>query len=492
MAEILRMEDVRKRFGATVALDGVDLTVSAGEVLALVGENGAGKSTLMKVLSGAHQPEGGRMWLDGQPFRPSHPMEARRAGVSMIYQELSLARHLSVMENIVLGMEPSCGPFVKWREVRQRAVEAMAQLGRSDIAPETPVHRLSIAEQQLVEIARAIAVGAKVLVLDEPTSSLARNDIERLFDLVRRLKASGLGIIYISHFLEEVRVLADRFTVLRDGRSVGSGATSATGHREIIALMVGRSVEDLYPRSRRASGEAVLDLERLAGFQKPASASLTLHRGEVLGIAGLIGAGRTELLRAIFGLDPVRTGRIKVKELAGAASPAEQWARGVGMVSEDRKMEGLALGLSIADNLTLSRLGSFVRPAAQAEASREWIGKLSIRCREPQQRVGHLSGGNQQKVAIARLLHHDVDVLLLDEPTRGIDVGSKAEIYRLIDELACAGKAVLMVSSYLPELLGVCDRIAVMSKGWLHPARPVSEIDEHAIMLEATATKEAA
>ena len=486
------MEGVRKRFGATVALDGMDLRVSAGEVLALVGENGAGKSTLMKVLSGAHQPDEGRMWLAGEPFRPAHPIDARRAGVSMIYQELSLARHLTVMENIVLGMEPSLGPLVKWREVRRRAVEAMAQLGRNDIAPETPVHRLSIAEQQLVEIARAVAVGARVLVLDEPTSSLARNDIERLFDLVRRLKASGLGIIYISHFLEEVRVLADRFTVLRDGRSVGTGETGATSNGEMIAMMVGRSVENLYPRSRRTAGEAVLGLKELAGLQKPVNASLTLHRGEVLGIAGLIGAGRTELLRAIFGLDPVCSGRVTVKAHVGPASPTEQWARGVGMVSEDRKMEGLALGLSIADNVTLSRLGAFVRPAGQAEASREWIGKLSIRCREPEQCVGHLSGGNQQKVAIARLLHHDVDVLLLDEPTRGIDVGSKAEIYRLIDELACAGKAVLMVSSYLPELLGVCDRIAVMSKGRLHPARPVSEIDEHSIMLEATATKEAA
>jgi len=490
--ELLRMEGVRKHFGATKALDGVDLTVHAGEVLALVGENGAGKSTLMKTLSGAHAPDEGRMWLNGQPYQPKHPQDARNAGVSMIYQELSLARHLTVMENVVLGMEPTAGPFVKWPEFRKRALEAMEQLGRSDIRPETPIYKLSIAEGQLVEIGRAIAVGCRVLVLDEPTSSLASNDIERLFTLVRRLKTQGIGIIYISHFLEEVRALGDRFTVLRDGKSVGSGEVAITPNERIIAMMVGRSVEDLYPRSKRPVGDPVLELKALAGVKKPAAASLTLHRGEVLGVAGLVGAGRTELLRAIFGLDPIRSGQLKVKTFVGPASPAQQWARGVGMVSEDRKLEGLALSLSIADNLTLSSLGQLVTPAAQSEASRRWIKRLAIRCREPQQPVGNLSGGNQQKVAISRLLEHGVDVLLLDEPTRGIDVGSKAQIYQVIDELACEGKAVLIVSSYLPELLGICDRVAVMAKGYLHPARPVSQINEHDIMIEATATKEAA
>ena len=263
-------------------------------------------------------------------------------------------------------------------------------------------------------------------------------------------------------------------------------------NEHIIAMMVGRSVADLYPRSDRTQGEAVLELKDIAGPVKPAAASLTLHRGEVLGIAGLVGAGRTEMLRAIFGLDEIKSGNIKVKAYVGPASPAQRWNEGMGMVSEDRKQEGLALSLSIADNLTLSSLGPTVNPSKQTGTAREWIKKLAIRCREPEQPVGNLSGGNQQKVAIARLLEHGVDILLLDEPTRGIDVGSKAQIYKLIDELACSGKAILMVSSYLPELLGTCDRIAVMCKGYLHPARNVSDIDEHMIMMEATDIKEAA
>ena len=324
------MQGVHKRFGATVALGGVDLQVQPGQVLALIGENGAGKSTLMKVLSGAHQPDDGQMWLDGAPYKPRNPLEARKAGVAMIYQELSLARHLSVAENILLGVEPGAGPLMGWTEAREIAANAMRRLGRPDISVDTAVGKLSIASQQLVEIGRAIAVGCRVLVLDEPTSSLTSRDIELLFDLVRRLKSQGISIIYISHFLEEVRAIADTFTVLRDGRSVGSGEPKQTPTQKIIAMMVGRDVHDLYPRSKRTAGEELLQVEHLSGRPKPVSASLTLHRGEVVGIAGLIGAGRTEFLRALFGLDAIKAGKVRVGTFEGAASPRRRWVAGDG------------------------------------------------------------------------------------------------------------------------------------------------------------------
>ena len=494
----LRMTGVYKSFGATQALRGVDLSVEAGEVHALVGENGAGKSTLMKVLSGAHRADKGSIWLDGVSYVPHNPLHARRTGVAMIYQELSLAPHLSVMENILLGIEPTVGPLMRWGATRRIAVDALARVGVGDIHPETRVRRLSVGQQQLVEIARAVAMDCRVLVLDEPTSSLTRKDIEKLFALIRRLKAKGLAIVYISHFLEEVKEISDRFTVLRDGETVGGGATGEAKIGQIVALMVGRKVEDLYPRSPRTPVEVVLEVRDLAGVDKPTSATLSLRRGEVLGVAGLIGAGRTEMMRAIFGLDKVVRGQIKVGAYAGPSVPSRRWARGVGMISEDRKTEGLAVGLSIADNVTLPRLGGLgpwrlVMPSKQNEASRPWIDKIPIKCLGPAQKVSALSGGNQQKVAVARLLHADVDVLLLDEPTRGIDVGSKAHVYRLIDELArgdeAAGRkprAILMISSYLPELLGICDRIAVMCRGRLSETRKVDDWDEHSLMMTAT------
>jgi len=494
----LRMEGIRKRFGPTLALRGVDLEVRDGQVLALVGENGAGKSTLMRILAGALAPDAGRMHLGGAPFSPASPRAARAAGVGMIHQELSLAPHLSVMENILLGVEPRRGPFLRWRALRERAGAAMRHLGRADIPLDRPAGALPVAEQQLVEIARALALGCRVLVLDEPTSSLGRADIERLFERLRELRDRGHAIIYISHFLEEITAITDRYTVLRDGASVGSGLTREAGHDHLLRLMVGREMGERYPRSARTPGPVVLETRRLAGRTRPTSATLALRRGQILGLAGLMGAGRTELLRALFGLDPVRGGTLRVAAVEGPASPRRRWRQGAGYVSEDRKGEGLAVHLSLAENLTLPRLtrlgppGLFL-PARRDRAARHWIEQLGIRCHGPGQPVRTLSGGNQQKIALARLLHAEVDILLLDEPTRGIDVGAKAEIYKLVDRLAAGDAAggrppcaVLWAGSDLAELLAISDRIAVMCRGRLGPAHPVETVDAHRLMQEAT------
>jgi ribose transport system ATP-binding protein len=488
------MRGVRKSFGATVAVDGVDFAVAGGEVCALVGQNGAGKSTLMAILSGAVRPDAGAMLLEGRTYAPRDPREAREAGVAMIHQELSLAPHLTVMENIALGMEPARRGVLRWQEMRQTAASALAQLGHSDIRPDAIVADLSPAAQQLVEVARALASGSRVLVLDEPTSSLTHDDVRRLFGLIRRLRDQGLAIVYISHFIEEVKAVSDRIAVLRDGRNAGGGATAEMSSDAIVRLMIGRQVDDLYPHAAREPGEALLELTDV----QPGAATLTVRRGEIVGIAGLLGAGRTRLLRAIFGLETVRSGRIRVGVYSGPASPAARWEQGVGMLSENRSAEGLAAGLSIADNLTMSRLSDLgpafvVLPARQMKAASRWIESFDIRSAGPRQPVAELSGGNQQKVALARLLHHDVDLLVLDEPTRGIDVGSKAQIYALLDGLASGrgedggrSRAVLMVSSYLPELLGLCDRVAVMCRGRLGPPRPTREWTEHSLLMEAS------
>ncbi len=491
----LQMRGVKKRFGATQALGGVDLTILPGEVHALLGQNGAGKSTLMKVLSGAYRPDEGQMQLDGQPYQPGSPQEGRAAGVAMIYQELSLARHLTVAENIFLGVEPRRGLWLDRAALRTRSAQALAELAHPEINPDAKVGSLSIAAQQVVEIARALALGARVLVLDEPTSSLTRTDAEALFALVSRLSAQGQSIIYITHFIEEAKQLATRFTVLRDGQTVGGGETAQIEVRQIVDMMVGRRMEELYPRRERTRGEVVLEVKDLTGQDRPIGVDFSLHRGEVLGIAGLVGAGRTELFRVLAGLDPVRQGSITLGAFTGSATPGERWAQGLALVSENRKEEGLALGLSIADNLTLSKLPRLVRPAERAGLVQSWIDRMGIRCQGPSQCISELSGGNQQKVAIARLLHHGVDVLLLDEPTRGIDVGSKAQIYELIDEMVTREsqkKAVIMVSSYLPELLGTCDRIAVMCRGRLGPAYPVGNVTEQDLVREAAGGEAAA
>ncbi|MBX3748020.1 MAG: sugar ABC transporter ATP-binding protein [Verrucomicrobiae bacterium] len=487
----LAMRQVEKSFGATRALRGVSLDLAPGEVLALIGENGAGKSTLMKVLSGACRPDAGRIELDGAPFVPDSPLHARRSGIAMIYQELTLAPHLSIEENILLGDEPARWGWLDRRRRRDLAHRALEELHHPGLPLDTPAGACPLATQQIVEIARALVRQPRVLILDEPTSSLTQRDAETLFAVVRRLRERGVSVIYISHFLEECRAICDRYTVLRDGESVGSGTMAEADLNHIIRLMVGRDVRDIYPRIPHALGTPVLQVSRLAGRRKPASASFTLRAGEILGIAGLVGAGRTETLRAIFGLDDAPAGSVTVLDRnTTGLGPRHLLNAGVGLLSEDRKSEGLLLQRHLADNVTLTRLApvsrfGLVSARRQQALTGEWMRRLDVRARGPAQPVGELSGGNQQKIAVARLLHHQARILLLDEPTRGIDVGSKAHIYRLIGELAAQGKAIVFVSSYLPELLGVCDTIGVMCRGRLREIRPVADWTEHDIMAAA-------
>ncbi len=497
MTEPLRltMNGIHKRFGSTQALAGVELALRPGEVHALVGENGAGKSTLMKILSGAEQPDAGTMSLDQHPYQPSGPLDARRRGVAMIYQELTLAPHLSVEANILLGQEPSRWGFLRRREGHQEVQRALAMLEHPELQVARSVAELSPGAQQLVEIARALLMEVRVLVLDEPTSSLTQEDARRLFGLIRRLRKRGVAIVYISHYLEEIKEIADRFTVLRDGQSVGSGPVAETPVERIIEWMVGRSLQDLFPRVPHTPGEVVLEVRDLVltghGMAREGM-HLQLRRGEILGIAGMVGAGRTELLRAIFGLDRVVQGEVRVQAFVGGDGwPRQRIEQGLGLVSENRKEEGLALLQTIADNLTYSRLRPYswfgwLHLGRRQQAVREWLQRLQVRCSGPQQRVGELSGGNQQKVALGRLLHQEAEVLLLDEPTRGVDIGSKAEIYRLMGELAAQGKAILFVSSYLPELLGVCDRLAVMARGRLTAPRATEDWTPEQIIAAAT------
>jgi ribose transport system ATP-binding protein len=491
MTPRLRMAGVRKRFGATDALKNVSFEVEPAEVHALIGENGAGKSTLMKILSGACQPDGGQIELDGQSFVPRDPSHARRSGIAMIYQELNLAPHLSVADNIVLGDEPHRFGWLNRTRQRALAREALAELHHESISPDAPVHRLTIAEQQVVEIARALIGSPKVLIMDEPTSSLTQADAENLFAIINRLRQRGVSIVYISHFLEECQRIAQRYTVLRDGESVGAGDMAAIRLNEIIRLMVGREIRDAYPRTPHSLGKPVLELHALRGTTKPSSVDLTLREGEILGIAGLIGTGRTETLRACFGLDRIASGRVLVYSRESTqGSPAQRLAQGIGLLSENRKEEGLLLNRTLADNLTITRYGpvsklGFVSRRRHRQCARDWMARLDVRAQSPDQTVSELSGGNQQKIAVGRLLHHDARIFLLDEPTRGIDVGSKVQIYQLLDGLAARGKAIIFVSSYLPELLGVCDTIGVMCRGVLSAVRPANEWNEHTLMAAA-------
>ncbi|PWU18628.1 MAG: sugar ABC transporter [Bdellovibrio sp.] len=492
-AERLALRRLGVRFGSTTALDAIDLSVKAGEIHAIVGENGAGKSTLMKVLSGAVQPDCGTLYLDGQRYRPFSPRDARRRGVSMIYQELSLLPHLTAEENLLLDINegPDAGFFLRRRRARRLAEGVLEQLNLRGIPLDEPVRNLPVASRQIIEIVRALVVPSKnqLLILDEPTSSLSRQEVMNLFRLLNRLKHQGCSILYISHFLEEIMELADRFSVLRNGRWVGTHEVSSVSPLALAQMMTGCELGELYPRSKRTAGPPILELKNFTTPGQLRVPHFELRRGEVVGIAGLMGSGRTELLRAIFGLDAFKGGLIRVGSSLGRGSPARRWRQGVGFVSEDRRHEGLSLNLSIADNLTLpspETLGpwGWINPRRQQRQTEAWIERLSIRCKGSLQNVTELSGGNQQKVALARLLNKNCDLFLLDEPTRGIDIGAKAQIYELINQLAGEGKAVLIVSSYLPELLGLCDRIAVMRRKKLGPARPVKELNENHLTVE--------
>ena len=494
----LAARGVRKSFGATAALDGVELEARAGEVHAVLGENGAGKSTLMAVLAGAAAPDAGSITLHGRAYAPRSPREARAAGVAMVHQELSTCAHLSVAANVMLGREPARFGFIDERALRASAAAALAVVAGPERARALPLEArvagLPLADRQLVEIARAVAdESCRVLILDEPTSSLGREEVRALFACIAAMRARGICILYISHFLEEVKEIADRYTVLRDGKTVATGAVRDVQVSELVAAMTGKARSSIATsRAQRAIGDVVLTCEDVAGLTRPIRASLELRRGEVLGIAGLVGAGRTELLRVVFGLDPLVAGRVRVRGSAGRASPAARIAQGVGLSSEDRKGEGLAIALSIADNLTLSKLPVVVRSSWQRAVAARWVKRLGIRARDVGQPVAELSGGNQQKVSLGRLLNDDADVLLLDQPTRGVDVGAKGEIHALIEDVAARGKAVLVVSDDLSELRRLCDRIAVMRRGVLGPARAAEEWTEASLLAEAIGAEGAA
>jgi len=491
----LVLKGIRKAFGPTVALDGVDLELRPGEVHAVIGENGAGKSTLMNIVAGALKPDEGRMEIDGREYSPASPLDARTHGIALIHQELSLCPHLSVAENVLMGIESSQFGWLDRDKLNQRTSEVLRTFHHADIRPEKLVGDLSVAARQIVEISRALAANARIILMDEPTSSLQRDDVANLFTLIRRLSSEGISVIYISHFLEEVRQIADRFTVLRDGRSVATGDIAATSDDELIATMVGRAQENLFPERKNTNTihETILEVRNLAAPPLLKDASFDLRRGEILGIAGLMGSGRTPLLRAIFGLEPPQSGTISVNQKAlpeRRTTPAMRLIEGLGYLSEDRKGDGLTLNQTLADNVTVTKFETCSRwgwldLSAQRRQAERLVNALKIKTRGVQQPVGSLSGGNQQKVAVARLLHQDADVLLLDEPTRGIDIGSKAQVYETIAACAAQNKAVLMVSSYLPELFGMCDRLAVMSRGRLSEVRPIDHWTPESVLAAA-------
>jgi ribose transport system ATP-binding protein len=474
----LRAHGVTKRYPGVVALDDVALEVAPGEIHALIGENGAGKSTMMKILFGVVQPDSGRIELDGAAVAISSPQAARALGVSMVHQELNLVPALDVGRNIFLGREPSLAPgLVDWPRLYRETETLLGDLGIR-LVPRTPVRRLSTAQKQLVEIARALSWQPRLLILDEPTSSLSQTEIAELFRILRDLRARGTAVLYISHRLEELDEIADRVTVFRDGRLVGTVA-AATPIPELIRMMVGRGVDQQFPRVRSPPGAEVLRVEGLARGDAVRNVSFAVRAGEIVGMAGLVGAGRTETARLIFGADKRHAGRIVVNgREATISSPADAIAAGIALLPEDRKLQGLVLPLPVANNVSLatlsevSRMG-FVNGGRRDDIARRFVKDLRIRTPNIKFRVRNLSGGNQQKVVLAKWLAADPSVIIFDEPTRGIDVGAKVEVYGFMNQLTARGAAVLLISSELPEVLGMSDRVLVMHAGRLVGDLPI-------------------
>ena len=464
------MAGIRKAFPGVVALDGVDLTLNAGEVHMLLGENGAGKSTLMKILSGAYRKDSGEIRVHGKAVEIGSPRDALALGIRVIYQELNLVPHLSVAENIFLGAAPTRFPgVIDWRQLSESAAKLLADLGLN-IAADTPLAQLSLAQRQMVEIAKALRLQASVLVMDEPTSALTSREVDQLFALIGRLVERGVAVVYITHRLDEVYRIGDRVTVLRDGKQVATTPLANVTVGELVRLMANRDLTDHYPKRRVAPGAELLKVEGLGRTGALADISFSLHAGEVLGIAGLLGAGRTELARVIAGADRCDAGRILRN---GAAvvfrTPADAIARGIGLLPEDRKAQGLVAGLTVARNIALphgrrlARAG-FLPSQCEERLAEPVVSDLRVKA-TPVQAVKLLSGGNQQKVVLGKWLAGDARIFIFDEPTRGVDVGAKVEIYQLMNRLTESGAAIIMISSELPELLGMSDRILVMRGG---------------------------
>jgi len=479
----LEVRSVSKAFGATQALSDVNLSVESGEIHALVGENGSGKSTLMRVMHGEVRADIGEMTLESVRYAPSSPRDAVSKGIALIHQELAVCPHLTVAENIFLGAEIQRYLNIDRRAMNARSRELLGRLGHGDLNPETLIRNLSPALQQVVEIARALRSDARVLLFDEPTSSLGREDVDALFRLLRELREQGRAIVYISHFLDEVMEIADRATILRDGEIVGIMGRNEFSTDRLAELMVGRTIAAQQFRIAEPREEIAISTNQLTGHRAPHQVSIAVRKGEVFGIAGLNGAGRTETLRALFGLDRIRSGVVHVNGDPTVPDARKSWRRHLGIVSEDRKAEGLALNLTIAENLTLPAMrGAIVNRPEQTQRTINIIEKLRVKCTGPGQIIRNLSGGNQQKVALGRLLDSQCEILLLDEPTRGIDIGSKAEIYDVINKLAAEGKTILIASSYLPELTDLCHRIAILRRGELVRVVDPREKPSHEIM----------